>query len=415
MKKIFYFLILILFSFKAYSESYVSFGSYSAAPLTNGNIVVSNTTATSVNIVFSLSRGFGGYNNGQFDPVDFRYSIVYVKGSTETVLKAETTITQSKFGTSTNPSQGIYWESSNVSVPAGSVGGYVKVKYKYYEWNFSGGTWRPSQGYTYNTGTPTVSNIPPTTYTEVEYGNYVNGAWVPYPTTLPILGFNHHYVTQGYTYPNNTQNVSIQWDSAKLPNSSNVKLILYKIENEPRKNSTYGYGMYGMNKVATGYQVIVPNNGAFQFNLGNIGSQDANYDYFFRIESQYGNYNEKYFNTGVFTFTNDQPVTKPGVFYPIASWVTVAQQQDNGTSVTWMANKLNANNVRIDFYNADGTFNSNITLSTPNTGHFNAGVPPGEEWIEYENYGNKQYVLKISSVENPNEFGYSTPFWIYIN
>ena len=61
------------------------------------------------------------------------------------------------------------------------------------------------------------------------------------------------------------------------------------------------------------------------------------------------------------------------------------------------------------------SFNSNVTLSTPNTGLFNAGLPPGEEIIEYENYGNKQYILKITSVENPSEFGYSTPFWLYID
>lgn len=154
MKKILYALIItLLFSnIEAYSDTVVSnLMTFDISPKNGGQIVVSSSSPTSVAVELALSRGFGGLTYNAYDPVTFVYSIVYVQNGTESILKSESTITESSF----QSGYGILQQNFNLTIPAGFVGGQVKLKYKNYRWyqfatNLNG--WNPSQGYNYTDG-----------------------------------------------------------------------------------------------------------------------------------------------------------------------------------------------------------------------------------------------------------------------
>lgn len=191
MRSLFVAIIAISFFTNAHAgTSNASLVGFSVSPLVGGKIAISNNASTTILAALSISRGYGEYQSGSYDPIDFRFSIVYLhpNGYTETILKTETAVTTSSF----KSDLGLVDIPFNLTIPAGLVGGKVIVKYRWYKWNSTNGqynTWVPSSGTTtssvsYQTFTTTYGNQAKTVaFVKDDCPTGVNGSLVNY--TVP--------------------------------------------------------------------------------------------------------------------------------------------------------------------------------------------------------------------------------------
>ena len=169
--------ITLLFAFKnSFGGMTVAMNlnSFDVNPKTNGKIIVSSSSATTVTATIVLTRGYNALNNNSSDPVDFRYKIVYIKNGVETQLVAETQLTHNHF----SPNMGVLSKDVSVVIPAGLVGGVVTIKHRNYVWSTTSGAskWYPfDRPYFVETGFQTIlPAIPPS-----PYANWISDASVP--------------------------------------------------------------------------------------------------------------------------------------------------------------------------------------------------------------------------------------------
>jgi hypothetical protein len=186
------------------------------------------------------------------------------------------------------------------------------------------------------------------------------------------------------------ENLELKWNSSKL-NSAEVNAYLYEVT-----NSTTGPALIT--------KIKIQNTGSYTFNFSGLNVRFYNYKYYVLIEDSSGN---KIGRSGIFRFTNDHT----GLFddhYPNAFWIFRPDSSGSaGGSLTvdWFSNRINGNSVSIDLYNSDGSFYKKLVNSTPNNGHFQL---PYDSSIPLGPYS--FYQFKITSIENPSEFGYSEEF-----
>lgn len=179
----------------------------------------------------------------------------------------------------------------------------------------------------------------------------------------------------------------------------------------------------------------VPNNGSTTFdfssvtmdNTGDYNRMTFNFSNPFLGSFYYSRFriviNEvggnKYGEGGLFCFVNDHPmlwITQfPGDFigvFPNSFWIfrTVTSGGDGELYVDWLVDRINATNVSIDLYDANGRLVKKLTESTPNNGHYtrpsDASIPRGNPYF---------YQFKITSIENPSQVGYSEVFHHFID
>jgi hypothetical protein len=151
--------LTLLFAFKnsfGGMTGAMNLNSFDVNPKTNGKIIVSSSSATTVTATIVLTRGYNALNNNSSDPVDFRYKIVYIKNGVETQLVAETQLTHNHF----SPNMGVLSKDVSVVIPAGLVGGVVTIKHRNYVWSTTSGTskWYPfDRPYYVETGFQTIN------------------------------------------------------------------------------------------------------------------------------------------------------------------------------------------------------------------------------------------------------------------
>jgi hypothetical protein len=207
--------------------------------------------------------------------------------------------------------------------------------------------------------------------------------------TYPSLGQD----LIGVKLPN--ENLVFVWDEAKL-NSSTVNIRLYDVTN-------------GYPGVLITTKNNITNNGSYGFSFSSLNlmiSYSDIYKYRVVIENASGT---EFGNSGIFCFVNEHPALFdfPNAFLH-SYWIFRPDSSGSGygeLNVRWLRDRINASNVKIDLYNSDGSFNRTLVTSTPNDGTF---VRPDDNTIPLGN--SYFYQFKITSVENPSQFGFSEVF-----
>ncbi|MCX2482581.1 hypothetical protein [Pedobacter sp. MR2016-24] len=181
--------------------------------------------------------------------------------------------------------------------------------------------------------------------------------------------------------------------------------------NANRINSSDVYITFMGNGGGASTKKRIPNTGSYNFDFSGLNLQtsyNGSYSYFLIDEIS----DDKVFATsGVFRFIADH-IGLFDSYYPSAfhnsNWIfrpDSSGSDDGNMFVYWCSNKIMASNVSIDLYNSDGTFYKKLTNSTPNVGKFlkqyDATIPLGNSVF---------YQYKITSIEDPSQFGYSEVF-----
>lgn len=120
--------------------------------------------------------------------------------------------------------------------------------------------------------------------------------------------------------------------------------------------------------------------------------------------------------SGIFRFIADHKGYFDDGFpsaFPNSNWIFRPDSSGSGNGeliVNWCTNKIDATYVIVDLYRSDGTFLRRLTNSTRNNGTF---------WQKYDDTlqmgVHTFYQYKITSVENPSQFGYSEVFHHHID
>jgi hypothetical protein len=192
------------------------------------------------------------------------------------------------------------------------------------------------------------------------------------------------------------EKLEIKWNASKLP-SSTVNITLYQ----------GGDDKFTMSHMIS--KKTVDNTGGYSFDFTSLNVNFYGSLYFLVIEDLQG---RKIGKSCMFRFINDH-VGLFDSYYPNAftnsAWIFRPDSSGSGydgshLNVDWFANQINAANVVIDIYNPDGTFLKRLSESTPNNGHFTSGdtsIPRGFGMF---------YQYKVTSKENPSQYGYSEVF-----
>ncbi|MCX2450891.1 hypothetical protein OQX61_06345 [Pedobacter sp. PLR] len=208
----------------------------------------------------------------------------------------------------------------------------------------------------------------------------------------------------GVKLPN--EEIELKWRKSELGGASTVNITIYEIETTYPGNPS---------SIIISKQQV-PNTGSLKLDAAALQalkvklSFDYHFSYYVVIETLEG-MNGK---SGLFCFVNEHPGLWPDDVpnsYPHAFWIFRPDSSGSGygeLKVKWLVDRINASNVSIDLYNEDGTFNRNLISSTPNTGNFmlpkTNNVPLGPF-----------YQFKITSIENPSEYGFSEVFHHYLD
>ena len=232
--------IALLFGFKnSFGGMTVAMNlnSFDVNPKTNGKIIVSSNSATTVTATIVLTRGYNALNNTSYDQVDFRYKIVYIKDGVETPLVAETQLTHSNFSSNS----GVLSKNTSVVIPAGLVGGVVTIKHKNYVWSTtSGGSkWYPfDRPYYVETGFQT-SSAQVLSQQEIEYLQK-RGL-----STANVKNFGDYYIVENDILINKAS-MSADTESApygRVSTFSDHNINVY-VEESFWSNSTWYGGIY---------------------------------------------------------------------------------------------------------------------------------------------------------------------------
>lgn len=186
-------------------------------------------------------------------------------------------------------------------------------------------------------------------------------------------------------------NLEVRWNSTQL-NSGSVNIYLYQ-----ETNSVTGPTLIT--------QRTAQNTGNYVFDFSALSVGFYNYKYYILIEDPS---NLKTGRTAIFRFVNDHAslFDFPNAF-PNAYWIFRPDSSGsyNDLSADWFPALISASNVSIDLYDSEGVFYKRLVESTPNNGHFSypdpGSIPRGNPYF---------YQFRITSVENPSQFGYSEVF-----
>lgn len=144
--------------------------------------------------------------------------------------------------------------------------------------------------------------------------------------------------------------------------------------------------------------------------LNGLVSLDYRYGYYAVIEDLAGN---KYAKSDLFFFVNDHASLWGNSFpnsFPYVFWIFRPDSSGSGYGelyVQWLADRIDATNVSIDLYTGYGVFFRRLINSTPNDGKF---ILPANNDIPLGIGPTYFYQYKITSIENPSQFGYSEVF-----
>ncbi|NII81525.1 MULTISPECIES: hypothetical protein [unclassified Pedobacter] len=251
-------------------------------------------------------------------------------------------------------------------------------------------------------------NINRVSYSSTRYGIYVVPTTPPSPVeinglvTYPAVR-NLTYINQPFPLPfeNNPigiklpeEKLDLKWDQTKL-NTPEVFVTLFST------TSTVAIT-----------KIKITNNGSYSFNFSSLNLGFYFNSYYIKIENSVG---DQYGKSGTFRFLNDHLPLWNGNFpssYTNANWIFRPDSSGsyNGLYAFWFSGRINASNVIVDLYDSNGNFFKRLSESTPNTGAFyyqsDDNVIPRTSTSFYQ--------YKITSKENPSEFGYSEVFnWWY--
>ncbi|MGQ7854786.1 hypothetical protein ACUN24_11120 [Pedobacter sp. WC2501] len=395
MKKLTYILIASLFLLlnnyaKAQVASFVSDFRVNSEFLTGaGKINLTKASTNTIKYKLQITRSLiAGTNN--WNSTDISVGIGIYKDGKYVWLNGSTNVISSDFG------QGKAFFEKEITVTIDNskltAGDKIYLVFENHPSNVSSSLWFKEAYLSINYGydLPVIITPPPL---PVE----INGL-VTYPSARNLT-----YINQPFPLPfeNNPigiklpgENLDLKWDQTKL-NTPEVFVSLFSTTS---------------NVAIT--KIKITNNGSYSLNFSSLNLGFYFNSYYIKIENSAGN---QYGKSGTFRFLNDHLPMWNGDFpssYPNASWIFRPDSSGsyNGLYAFWFPGKINASNVIVDLYDSNGNFFKRLSESTPNTGAFyyqsNDNVIPRSSTSFYQ--------YKITSKENPSEFGYSEVFnWWY--
>jgi hypothetical protein len=192
----------------------------------------------------------------------------------------------------------------------------------------------------------------------------------------------------GIKLPN--EQLQLTWNASKLT-STEVYITLYD-------QSSNLSGPIQITKLK------VNNSGNYSLDFTSLQVKFYDYKYFVVIEELSGN---KLGRSCMFRFINDHlnywHSELPNAFTNSA-WIFKPDSSGSGSpdmGVDWFPDRVKGSNVSIDLYKSDGTFYKRLVDSTPNDGHYDqadTSIPSGSGMF---------YQYKISSIEDPSQYGFS--------
>jgi hypothetical protein len=192
----------------------------------------------------------------------------------------------------------------------------------------------------------------------------------------------------GIKLPN--EQLELRWTSSKLT-SSEVYISLY----DERSSQAIT-------------KIKVTNSGNYSLSFSSLPVGFYNYRYYVVIEELSG---LRLGRSCMFRLINDHPGLSDS-YHPNAftnsAWIfrpdSSGSPSEGYISTDWFPNWITGANVTIDLYNDNGTLYRRLVNSTPNNGHYELR----DNSIRRENQA--FYQFKITSVENPSQYGYSEVF-----
>lgn len=388
-------IFLFFFASILTSRASVSFNGYMIYPkyLVSGSLtVVDPSVKTPFEFDLSVSRPInsnGAFADGAFTVMLMMKPYSYCSGcSTEEIAVSKTrSITNADWVQNRVP-LGFMHFNVDAELPVGAKGGLLFLRVTYYNTD-QNKILTEDKFY----GTSVVNYVPPV---------------IP-PVNISDL-FTYPLMSKyEIGFKQLTEDIELKWDPSKL-SSSTVNINIYEV-------STNGFSTIG-STVAIKKMTQMPNNGSYRITAAELSalnvklSFDTHYSYYMVVEDIVG---KKFGKSGLFCFVNEHPSLWPNDFpniNPHVYWIFRPDSSGSGNGsliLRWIADKINASNVSVDLYNRDGTFYRRLIASTPNDGEFfraeDTTIPMGNAQF---------YQYKITSVENPSEFGFSEVFnhWI---